>query len=198
MPRSVMAYYNWTGFYVGANVGYGWGKSNWDLPAVNTAPKGMIFGGTVGYNWQTGSIVYGIEGDYGWSMIKGSVACAAASCETKNNWLGTVRGRLGYAFDRYLPYITAGGAFGEVQATNTNAGFGTAKKMLTGWTAGAGFEYAFLGNWTAKIEYLYVDLGKFDCGAACSAVIPDNVSYSGNIVRAGLNYKFSGPIFSRF
>ena len=65
----------------------------------------------------------------------------------------------------------------------------------TGWTAGAGVEYAFLGNWTAKLEYLYVDLGSSDLG---TAAVPNNVSFKENIVRAGLNYKFSGPIFSRF
>jgi outer membrane immunogenic protein len=74
-----------------------------------------------------------------------------------------------------------------------------ASDIMTGWTVGGGVEYAFLGNWTAKVEYLYADLGKFDCGAACGgAVIVDNVSFQTNIVRAGLNYKFSGPIFSRF
>ena len=66
-----------------------------------------------------------------------------------------------------------------------------------GWTVGAGLEYAFLGNLTAKIEYLYVDLGKFNC-VACSGAATDNVTFKENIVRVGLNYKFSGPIFSRF
>ena len=68
---------------------------------------------------------------------------------------------------------------------------------MIGWTVGGGLEYAFLGNWTAKIEYLYVDLGKFDCGVACGAT-PDNVTFKENVIRAGLNYRFSGPIFSRF
>jgi len=73
-----------------------------------------------------------------------------------------------------------------------------ASDVMAGWAVGGGVEYAFLGNWTAKVEYLYVDLGKFDCGTACSPVTPDNVSFQTNVVRAGLNYKFSGPIFSRF
>lgn len=198
MPRSVVAYYNWTGLYAGINGGYGFGKSSWSSPVVSTDPKGWLIGGTVGYNWQTGAIVYGLEGDYGYSAIKGSAACGAATCETKNNWLATARARVGYAFDRYLPYITVGGAFGEIEATNTNPGFGTAKHTAMGWTAGAGLEYAFMGNWTAKLEYLYMDLGSFDCGTACSAAVPANVDFKANVVRAGVNYKFSGPLFSRF
>ena len=71
----------------------------------------------------------------------------------------------------------------------------TESKSQLGWAVGAGLEYAFLGNWTAKIEYLYVDLGSFDVGVAPFAT---NVNFKENIVRAGLNYKFSGPIFSRY
>ena len=195
-PRSVVSYYNWTGFYAGINGGYGFGKSDWDFPAVSNKPKGGMVGGTIGANWQYGAIVYGLEGDWDWSMLKDESVCGVGTCETKNTWLATARGRLGYAFDRWLLYITAGGAFGHLKATNTGLG-SSASSTEIGWTAGAGLEYAFLGNWTAKIEYLYVDLGKFDCGASCGA-IPDNVSFKENIIRAGLNYKFSGPIFSRF
>jgi outer membrane immunogenic protein len=194
-PRSVVAYYNWTGFYAGINGGYGFGTSNWSaLAGTDIKPKGGLVGGTVGYNWQSGAIVYGLEGDFDWSGVKGSVACVAGSCETANTWLATFRGRVGYAFDRWLPYITGGGAYGHVKASTTVPAFSTSKDQL-GWTAGAGLEYAFLGNWTAKLEYLYVDLGSSDFG---TAPVVNNVSFKENIVRAGLNYKFSGPIFSRF
>jgi outer membrane immunogenic protein len=198
--RPVVAYYNWTGFYVGINGGYGWGTSDWTTPAVSPKPKGGLFGGTLGYNYQVGSIVYGIEGDFDWADIKGNVACAGVvTCETKNSWLATFRGRLGYAFDRWLPYFTGGGAYGNVKATTSApilGGITSASSNQLGWTVGAGLEYAFLGNWSAKIEYLYVDLGKFDTGF--TAPIPDNVSLKENIIRAGLNYKFSGPIFSHY
>ena len=196
-PRSVVSYYNWTGFYAGINGGYGFGTSDWSSPAVSMKPKGAMFGGTVGYNWQAGSIVYGLEGDFGWSGVKGEVACGAFNCETKSDWLATFRGRVGYAFDRWLPYITVGGAYGNVEVSSTNPATTAVSKDQFGWTAGAGLEYAFLGNWTAKLEYLYVDLGNFECGTGC-AVATNTVSFKENIVRAGLNYKFSGPIFSRF
>ena len=89
--RSVISYYNWTGFYLGANGGYGFGKSDWDLSAISIKPDGGMFGGTIGYNYQTGSIVWGIEGDIDWSDIKGSTACGGDTCEVKNTYLGTFR-----------------------------------------------------------------------------------------------------------
>jgi outer membrane immunogenic protein len=198
-PRSVVSYYNWTGFYAGVNGGYGWGTSDWGSPAVSLKPKGWLAGGTVGYNWQSGAIVYGLEGDFDWADVSDSTACGAFACQTKNTWLATARGRLGYAFDRWLPYLTGGAAFGNVKASSTNPAAIGASDTLTGWTVGGGLEYAFLGNWTAKIEYLYVDLGSFNCGTGCSpGLVTDNVSFKENVIRAGLNYRFSGPIFSRF
>jgi outer membrane immunogenic protein len=199
--RSVVSYYNWTGFYVGAVAGYGFGDSVWDPPFdVNPKPKGMMFGATVGYNWQAGSIVYGLEADYSWSNVKGAVDCGVevvSSCETANSFLATFRGRIGYAFDRFLPYLTAGGAYGDIKANVTTGPVVTsASKSNLGYTFGAGIEYAIFGNWSTKLEYLYVDLGKFDTGF--TAPTPHNVSFKENIIRAGLNYKFSGPIFSRF
>jgi outer membrane immunogenic protein len=204
-PRSVVAYHNWTGFYLGGVAGYGWGTSHWDFASdtgpLTVKPKGWMFGVTGGYNWQAGSFVYGIEADYNWSDVKGSGTCGGIFvCETKNTWLATFRGRVGYAFDRWLPYITAGGAYGDIKATTTDnppRPGGSATKL--GWTVGGGLEYAFLGNWSAKIEYLYVDLGKFDCGSSCGLTAgTNNISFSENVIRAGLNYKFSGPVFSRF
>jgi len=196
----VVAYYNWTGFYVGINGGYGWGSSDWSLvPTASNKPKGWLAGGTLGYNYQTGSIVWGIEGDFDWSNVKDTVVCAPlVNCGTANPWLATFRGRLGYAFDRWLPYITGGGAYGKVKATVDVpfAGFtASSSNNQFGWTAGAGIEYAFLGNWSAKLEYLYVDLGSFN---AAIAPVVNNVSFKENIVRAGLNYRFSGPIFSHY
>jgi outer membrane immunogenic protein len=199
--HSVVAYYNWTGFYLGINAGYGFGTSSWSaVPGTSIKPTGFMVGGTLGYNYQVGSMVYGLEGDFDWSGVKGSVSCGAGlvNCETSNTWLGTFRGRLGYAFDRWLPYLTAGGAFGNVKATASVPILGAAvstSKTQIGWTVGAGLEYAFLSNWTAKIEYLYVDLGSFDTGPA---PFVNNVSFKESIVRAGLNYKFAGPIFSRY
>jgi outer membrane immunogenic protein len=182
------SYVNWSGFYVGLNAGYGFGTADWDAQAIGTSPKGAVAGGTLGYNLQTGVWLWGIEGDIDWSGIKGDAACGIDTCETKNDWLATARGRLGYAgWSGWLPYITAGAAGGDIKATESF--FGSATKTKIGWTAGAGIEYALWSNWSVKAEYLYVDLGKFDCGPSCGAA-SDDVSFKTHLVRAGVNYRF--------
>jgi len=187
-------YYNWTGFYIGINGGYAFGKSKWTDPAaaITTGSfnvNGPVAGGTLGYNYQTGAIVWGIEGDYDWSNIKGSTTTnCVGGCETKNSWLGTARFRLGYAFDRWLPFVTGGAAFGDIKATSMG---GSTTKTKVGWTAGAGIEWAFFSNWTAKVEYLYVDLGNGSCSGACAGGGgPIDVKFQTSLVRAGINYRF--------
>jgi outer membrane immunogenic protein len=194
VPRSVISYYNWTGFYVGATVGYGSGTSDWSLDAigltaVDTSPNGMIYGLTAGYNWQVGSFVYGFEADYNFSDVTGSAACFVVStCETSNSWLATFRGRFGYAFDRFLPYVTAGGAYGDIKATTTTLGVSLSdNETKFGYAFGIGLEYAMFGNWTVKAEYLHVNLGKFNPNFALGLY---DVSFSENIIRGGVNYKF--------
>jgi outer membrane immunogenic protein len=181
---------SWSGFYVGINGGYGWATSDWTAPAVSTEPGGGVVGGTIGYNFQAGGFVFGLEGDVDWADMKGSVACSGGSCESKADWFATARGRIGYAgWSNWLPYLTGGAAFAGLKATNGVIGTSAAKTQ-TGWTLGGGVEYALLPNWSVKLEYLYADLGKFDCGTACSATVPDDVDFKANIVRAGLNYRF--------
>lgn len=199
-PRapSFVPFFTWNGFYLGLNAGYGFGQSSWTNTVVpqattgNFGVSGGLFGGTIGYNVQFSTAVFGVEGDMAWSGIKGSSSPAttgcAGPCETSNTWLGTARGRLGYAFDRFLPYVTAGAAFGEIKGTVVGGNSFTNTKV--GWTAGLGMEYAFLGPWSAKLEYLYVDLGKVTCSAACSGAAPIDVTFTSNIIRAGVNYKF--------
>jgi len=187
----IAPYYNWTGFYIGINGGYGWGRSNWSLGAITTGNfnmNGAVVGGTIGYNWQLGGVVIGAEGDFDWSNMRGTstaVVCVV-SCKTSNSWLGTARLRLGYAFDRWLPYITGGGAYGDIKATS---GLGSSSSNEFGWTAGAGLEWAFLPSWTAKVEYLYVDLGNGTCSTPCNPV-PVTVKFQTSLVRAGVNYRF--------
>ena len=131
--------------------------------------------------------------------MEGSAACGAFTCTTENRWLTTFRARLGYAFDRWLPYLTAGGAYGDVRATSNDPASPGASDTRLGWTAGVGLEYAFAGNWTAKIEYLYVDLGSFNCGAACPPNVATNdIDFKASILRFGLNYKFSGRMFGHW
>jgi outer membrane immunogenic protein len=180
--------FTWTGFYLGLNGGGGWGQSSWDRTGTFDLSGGVI-GGTVGFNWQTGQVVLGIEGDADWSGMSGTTSTLCpVGCTTRNDWLGTVRGRVGYAFDRFLPYVTGGLSAGDIRATTP--GFAGATQTNLGWTIGAGMEVAIAGNWSAKAEYLHVDLGSFSCGLACGLVTPDNVSFRANLLRGGVNYKF--------
>jgi len=188
MPVKAPAYvaaYNWTGLYAGINGGGGFGRSNWSALGTDFNTSGGMVGGTLGYNWQMGQTVFGLEGDLDWSNVKGSTACGGFSCETRNNWLGTFRGRIGYAFNRVMPYVTGGLAVGNVKASSA---LGSSDETRAGWTLGGGIEAKIVGPWSAKIEYLYADLGKTDC-AAC-VVGGTDVSFHANIVRAGLNYRF--------
>jgi outer membrane immunogenic protein len=176
--------YNWTGPYVGINGGGGFGGSDFSAPlssgTFNTS--GGLVGGTLGYNYQFGQTVLGIEGDLDWSNIRGSGVCGGLSCSTRNDWLSTVRGRLGYAAGRFMPYVTGGAAFGDIKTSVTGQADSTSTNV--GWTAGAGLEAALTGPWTAKVEYLYVDLGRG------GSVLGSDASFHSNIVRAGLNYRF--------
>ncbi len=188
-PEYYVAPFSWTGFYLGINGGYGFGSSNWTNVTGTSGDfdvSGGLAGGTLGYNLQTGVWVWGIEADAAYSWIKGS-GCGA-NCETRNDWLGTARGRIGYAWDHWMPYLTAGAAFGDVKMTPFSGG-GSETKTKIGWTAGVGVEYAFLGAWSAKIEYLYVDLGTATVSAA-TAGLDNDVKFSTSIVRGGVNYRF--------
>jgi outer membrane immunogenic protein len=181
--------YNWSGFYIGINGGGGWGTSNWTTPGGFDTSGGMV-GGTVGYNYQMNQVVLGVEGDIDWANISGSsragLVCAPG-CTTKDSWLSTVRGRIGYAADRFLPYVTGGLALGDIKATLPGvAGTDTTN---AGWTIGGGIEFAIAGHWTAKAEYLYVDLGNVSCGISCGATT-QNVSFNANLFRGGINYRF--------
>lgn len=199
-PRAPAAYipappvYNWGGVYVGVNGGYGFGNSTWSNAFGSTgsfSTNGGFAGGTLGANFQASQFVFGVEGDVDWTDLKGtssSLVCTSY-CQTANNWLGTLRGRLGFAADRILFYGTGGAAFGDVKATTP---FASNSSTEVGWTAGAGVEFALSQNWTAKAEYLYVDLSKGSCTTACgSPASTVGVSFTESLVRAGVNYKFN-------
>jgi outer membrane immunogenic protein len=192
--------YDWTGFYLGINGGYGFGRSSWSDPAAGTDSgrfntSGATLGGQLGYNWQTGPVVLGVETDMDWLNAKGSSSSAGGvcatngggSCQTQQSWLGTTRARVGYAFDRWLPYITGGVAYGDIRATQPT---GTSSSTKTGWTAGAGVEYGITKNWSAKLEYLHVDLGTATFMGAASGTPTLNVPITDDLARVGLNYRW--------
>jgi outer membrane immunogenic protein len=180
--------YYWTGFYLGINGGGGWGSSQWDGIGRFDVSGGLI-GGTIGYNWQINRFVVGAEGDVDWSGIRGTtILFCPPGCNTRNYWLSTVRGRLGYAFDRFLPYVTGGLAVGNINASVPLLPGGSITNA--GWTIGAGLEVGVVSNVNLKAEYLFVDLSDFNCGLNCGLLAGGDVSFRANLFRAGLNVRF--------
>ena len=184
-PVYAPAPYNWTGGYIGINGGGAWGDTSLDGPFAAGSGRnlsGGLIGGTVGYNWQMGAAVFGLEADIDWARIRDTGTCGSFACETRINWLGTARGRLGYAMGSFMPYVTGGLAVAGIR--NTITGFGSASDTKAGWTVGAGIEGALANNWTAKLEYLYVDLGH------AANVGGSEAEVRSHLLRVGLNYRF--------
>jgi outer membrane immunogenic protein len=186
VPTTTAAH-NWNGIYLGVNGGYAVAQSTWSDPPIfptgTFSMDGFQVGGTIGANYQWDHFVLGIEGDGDWTNQQGSIS--------RSDWIATVRGRTGYAFDRILLYATGGAAAANRQvAAGGNYPFSSSTQI--GWTVGGGVELALVQNWTAKVEYLYVDLGNQSCPvASCGGAVPSTVPLTENVVRAGINYKFS-------
>jgi outer membrane immunogenic protein len=196
--------FSWTGIYIGGNYGGTWGDTDWTYLAGGTASHGTagsLGGGTLGANWQFPSNwVVGVEGDWDWADIEGSRNCPNPTfvCQSKISDLATVRGRLGYAVDRFMVYGTGGGAWGrDLIQTNFLPGLpvppsGTPINGTTGtrsgWIAGAGIEWAFWNSFSAKFEVLHYDLGAATTPVDNNLLV--NTREHGNIIRAGLNWKF--------
>ena len=194
-PPAVLS---WTGFYIGLNSGGGFGSSTWSTPfgAVSRYQvDGLMTGGQIGGNYQIGEFVIGAEGDIDWQNLRsaqGNGICAFAvvgGCATASNYFATIRGRVGYAPQHMLFYVTGGGAFTNVKPSTAALPYGGGAE--TGWTAGAGIEYLMTYNWTMKLEYLYASFQNATCNAgSCGVLAPATVSFNENVVRLGVNYKF--------
>ncbi len=163
--------------------------------------RGGLFGGTLGYNWQNNLWLYGLEGDFSWSGIKGSSNICGTDhvCGTDLKSLGTARGRVGYIFGDMAAFATGGIARGNVYAYDVQ-GAASGSKTRLGWIAGGGLEKQIASRWSAKIEYLYVDLGKDEYFQITNRT-PERVDFQAHIIRAGINYKFDwgkGPIVTKY
>jgi outer membrane immunogenic protein len=204
-PAGVMpATYDWTGFYVGGHVGYGWAEKDWrDAFGLNVSNKadGFLGGGQVGFNYQIGMFVLGAEGDFSWSGIKGGSNTAAIigaplgnTFNTDVNWVSTLTGRAGVAFDRWLVYGKGGVAWAN-DKFSTNRYTAPVSVEVTdtriGWTAGAGVEYAFAPAWSAKLEYNYMDFGNRAVSFAPGT--STDIDQQIHAVKFGVNYKFGFP-----
>jgi outer membrane immunogenic protein len=190
-PVPYVALYNWTGFYVGGNFGYGWGRISDDSGSASNL-NGVLGGGQIGYNWQFNNVVLGLETDIQASNQKqsatGFIGAVPVTVSGRIRYFGTVRARVGYAWDRTLVYVTGGYAYTNV-GLDINTPFGSASSNTTksGGTVGAGIEYAFAGPWTAKLEYLYVDSGT---QSVTLLGVTDNARIRNHVARIGVNYRF--------
>lgn len=213
-PPAPLAVFSWTGCYIGAQGGWGFGSSKGNptnAAGANPLPfnidiDGGIAGGHVGCQWQSGAWVIGLEGDGEWSDLKGSQSNTQFLLlfrdTTQVQGMGSVRGRLGWAADRWLFYVTGGWAIAGVETTYEQVGFPpfhTEDRTRNGWTVGGGIQWAFAPNWSARAEYRYTDLGKKSFVDPVGDVADTNkVTFSA--VRVGVSYHFgaAAPISARY
>ena len=200
-PVVVVPEFSWTGFYIGANLGGGWSDGSGSatiLPygtgMMSGSGSGFIYGGQIGYNYEVNSWVFGVETDLqGYVSSNGSFGGIAGSTwygsDSDVDYFGTIRGRVGYAWDRLLVYGTAGAAYGKASISGDIGGipYDESSTYWT-WTAGAGVEYAFTDNWTVKGEYLYLGTPNDVPEIAGTADVDGHVN--SNVLRVGVNYKF--------
>jgi outer membrane immunogenic protein len=172
-----VAGYDWSGAYIGIHGGYAWGETDGDDP-VDGDLEGFVIGGQVGYNWMLGdSFLIGLEGDGSFSDQN-----VTDGGEYDVDYLATIRGRLGFAFDRFLVYGTGGAAFAGAEFTGDDIDF-------FGWAAGGGVEYAITDNISFGVEYLHYDFGEEEFEVGGGGLFADN-DLTTDVVRGRLNVKF--------
>jgi outer membrane immunogenic protein len=218
LPPVVVPLFTWTGCYVGGNAGGLWAGSDWNDGVFGDfgsgTASGAVGGAQIGCNYQAGSWVFGIQGDYDWTSANNNnnnaflsnLTGLVVTDQTQINSLASVTGRVGYAWDRFLAYVKGGGAWVKASYQFQIGGVAVATDSATqgGWTVGLGGEYAFTNWLTGFVEYDYYGFsdtspGGLVCavaagGCAGGVLFTNNVSITNHIsvVKAGLNLKF-GP-----
>ena len=184
-PFSPVPVADWSGFYVGGSLGATWGyfRNNNVTIGPNGSDGGFSGGGQAGYNFQRGRWVFGAEGDFSLIDITANTATIGSFTE---RWTSSVRGRLGYAVENFLPYLTVGVAFTQAKAELTSSGQ-SASKVVAGVTGGFGVEMMFAPNWSARAEALFTDVPKETFNVVGGPVVGGSYNYT---VRGGVNYWF--------
>jgi outer membrane immunogenic protein len=212
--------FSWTGCYIGGQIGYGWGRARATATAgaFNGADKtgeyrvaGELGGGEFGCNYQVGYWVWGVEVDGSWAAKDGQSNLIAPFNpvfvdKLSERWLAMARLRIGYAWDKWMWYITGGGAWGgfdmvEYSSANVANLALEQRKNRGAWVIGFGTEYALAYGWSAKWETLYMDFGKihdFDGFLCCT---PQDTRFTQWVSRFGLNYRFNwgyAPVVAKY
>jgi outer membrane immunogenic protein len=188
-PVAMASVYNWTGFYLGVVGGGAWEDAN------SPRMQGGFVGGTAGYNWQTGNVVFGVEADGAWADVNASATALGITVASKTDALGTVRGRIGYAVNQVLFYGTGGYAWIDNKLSVSALGVTVSdSKWHSGWTVGAGVEAFFAPQWSVKGEYLYRSLGG---ETYFSGAVPTG-TLNFHTVQVGVNYHFGAPVVAKY
>lgn len=196
-PVAMASVYNWTGFYLGIV-----GGGAWEAASGDPKMKGGFVGGTAGYNWQTGNVVFGIEADGSWADVSASLTAPVlgtpVTTSSKTDALGTVRGRIGWAVNNVLFYGTGGYAWIDNKISVSALGVTLSdSKWHSGWTVGAGVEAFFAPQWSVKGEYLYRSLGSQTYfGGIGAPVATGTINF--HTVQVGVNYHFNGPVVAKY
>jgi len=200
--------YNWSGFYIGAHGGGAWSEQCFTFGGVSDGchdGDGWLGGGQVGYNWQTGNVVFGVEFSGSAADIAGNHSAQIVPADSYRSDISSIlmlTGRVGMTFDRLLLYVTGGGAWVRDRFEYTAAGVGTAsaRDNRWGWTVGAGIEYGITPNWSVAAQYNYVDLGDRNATFSGGGVAPftDSIDQNIHLATVRLNYRFGGPLMARY
>lgn len=205
--------HNWAGYYVGADGGYNWGTSSYTVPSsgfrAGLNPRGGLVGGFGGDNYQfANNVVLGAEGDFNFTNASVSNAFGSAlgvpntinAHGEKLNWSSTTRARLGYAWNQFLPFVTAGVAFEKDSVSDQNLAVANSgvswSEIRLGYTLGAGLEYAITDKISTRVEYRFADYGTDGVATTISTATGSQyaahkVNLSTNDVRVGLSYKLN-------
>jgi outer membrane immunogenic protein len=224
--------WSWTGFYIGGHVGAGWGQDETRIDSISATPPGITIpvnlqfnqnsrsgflgGGQVGYNWQAGMFVFGVQADIAGLDVKGTDPCLVIlTCTSKSDWLATATGRIGaVVLDRGLVYVKGGGAWMNTNHT-TALTIIPAFPQLTnhsftndGWTVGMGTEWMITQNWTAFVEMDYMRFDNKKVAERLNPILTGPIAVNFNttqtqtlaIAKVGVNYKFGwgGPVVARY
>lgn len=224
------AVYDWSGFYFGGNVGGKWGRFNETVSApaaglgfTGDSDASFVGGGQVGFMWQTGGFVFGVEGDIDATRLRNGFTAVAPvtlpfvagdTLAVRNDWQASARGRVGFAWDRVLVYATGGASWANLKATTTavaggagalTAGSVAVDRTLFGWTVGGGLDYGIAPGWSVGAEYRFTRYDNNDNnGAAFGTLGGTPLTLTSRLdtheVTARLNYHFNmgGPVVARY
>ncbi|UZE47098.1 outer membrane beta-barrel protein [Rhodopseudomonas sp. P2A-2r] len=215
-PPMMVAMYDWSGFYIGANAGYGTSRKCWDSLGSLAAPtlavsegchdaSGAVAGGQIGYRWQSSAWVFGLEAQGDWADLSGSnvsTAFPAFTNRSKIQALGLFTGQVGYAWNNALLYVKGGAGVASDKynyfLNGATVNTGTASETRWGGTVGVGLEYGFTPNWSVGVEYDHIFLGSRNVTFTSPATTSDRIGQDVDMVTARINYRWGGPVVAKY